>query len=129
MVLKNKFVLYHLPLVLYAGVVITLSSIPQINPPQIRFLAADKVAHFIEYGIFSVLAFRSFSRLGNRVTPNKAVVISALFLCLFAAFDEYYQKFIPGRMSDMQDLLTDLAGAFLVLFLLWLRARKRQISR
>ncbi len=125
---KSKFLLYHLPLILYAGAVIALSSVPHLNPPPIKLLAADKVAHFVEYGIFSFLAFRSFSNLGGRVTLNYAVLLSAMFLCLFAVFDEYYQRFVPGRQSDVYDFVTDSVGALLVLFLLWLRMKRKAAS-
>ena len=37
----RDFLLIHLPVILYAGVIITLSSIPNLNPPPIKILAAD----------------------------------------------------------------------------------------
>ena len=92
----------------------------------IRFLLADKLAHLVEYGIFAFLTFRSLTNLGRRVAINRAVLLSALFVCLFAAFDEYYQRFISGRRSDVYDLAADVLGAMLVLLLMWLKHRKQQ---
>ena len=125
----RRFLIFHMPVILYAGAVIALSSIPNLNPPEIKVLAADKVLHFIEYGIFALLAFRSFSNFGNNAPINRALFLSAAFLCLFAVFDEYYQRFIPGRHFDIYDIITDVGGAMLVLLLLWLRLkRKRKAS-
>ena len=115
-----------MPVILYAGAVIALSSIPNLNPPPIKVLAADKVMHFIEYGIFALLAFRSFSNIGDDARINWALFLSSLFLCLFAVFDEYYQRFIPGRQFDIYDIITDVGGAMLVLLLLWLRLKRKR---
>lgn len=121
----HRFVIYHLPVILYAGAVITLSSIPYLSRPPIRILAADKIAHFIEYGIFAWLVFRSFLNIGPDHRANRAFVFSFLFILVFALFDEYYQRFIPGRHFDLYDLLTDAGGALLVLILVWLREKRR----
>ena len=107
----------------YAGLVILFSSVPNLTSPKIRFLALDKVAHFVEYAVFALLAFRSFSK-SSWVPPRLTYPLCLLFLLVFAAFDEYYQKFIPGRHSDLFDLLTDLGGASLVLILLAISRRK-----
>lgn len=122
----RRFVLFHLPVILYSMAVITLSSIPHLKPPPIRLLATDKVLHFIEYGIFALLAFRSFTRIGSVSQVNRALLGSAVFICIFAVLDEYYQRFVPGRHFDVYDILTDVGGAILVLLFLWLRSRRKQ---
>ena len=121
----RDFLLIHLPVILYAGVIITLSSIPNLNPPPIKILAADKLAHFVEYGIFAFLAFRSFSRIGRLSSPRRAFFFAAMFVCIFAVFDEYYQRFVPGRHFDIYDILTDLGGALAVLALLLIRTSRK----
>jgi len=108
--------------------VIALSSIPHLKPPPIRLLATDKLIHFIEYGVFAWLAFRSFSNVRTLSGVNRATLVSALFICVFAVFDEYYQRFIPGRFFDVYDILTDVCGALLVLLLLWVRLRRKRNS-
>jgi VanZ family protein len=120
----KTFLYYHLPVILYAGAVIALSSIPNPKPLPLRVLAIDKLAHLAEYGIFSLLAFRSFSHLSIRINNNRAFLLSASFICVFALFDEYYQRFISGRRSDVYDFVADVIGAFAVLLLLWLRQRR-----
>ncbi len=127
--LGRRFVYYHLPVILFAGLIFAVSSIPNLQAPRIRLLTLDKVAHFIEYAVFSYLTFRSFSNLGKSVSLIRAMLLSAMFLCVFAALDEYHQSFVRGRHSDVSDLLTDVAGAFLVLLYLGLRKHRRSKAK
>ena len=63
--MNNKIrtlLVYHLPVLLYAGGIIAVSSIRNLPSPQIEGLAMDKVAHFVEYALFAFLAFRVSSR-------------------------------------------------------------------
>ncbi len=124
----RRFMMYHLPAILYAGMVIGLSSIPHLKGPSIDILAADKIAHFVEYGLFAILIYRSFSNFTSACSPGRAFLLSALFVILFAALDENYQRFVPGRQFDVYDLLTDTLGAILVLLLLWIRKRKARTA-
>lgn len=121
----RKFIIYHLPAIAYAVGIIALSSIPRLKTPELEFIAVDKVAHFIEYAVFSFLTFRSLSHLDRLVNTNYAFWIAALFLAAFAWLDETYQRLIPGRHAHLADFLTDVLGALLVLLLLWFRSRKR----
>jgi VanZ family protein len=114
--------------VLYAGAVIALSSIPYLNQPPIRILAADKIAHFIEYGIFAWLVFRSFSNISTDFPLGRAFVYSTAFIFIFALFDEFYQRFVPGRQFDIYDLVTDAGGALLVLLLVWTKKKRERPS-
>ncbi len=118
------FLVYHLPAVAYATAIIFMSSIPNLNAPELRFLLFDKLAHFAEYAIFAFLTFRSFSHLSHRMTRNRAFKLSALFLFVFAVLDEVHQYFVPGRHSDIYDLMGDVLGALVVLGYLWMRPSK-----
>lgn len=121
----RTFLRYHLPMLLYASAIITVSSIPDLKGPQLRAIPFDKLAHFLEYAIFALLAFRSFGQLVPGIHPNLALTISLLFVAGFAGLDEYYQGYVPGRYTDVKDFATDLTGAVLVGLLMWLRARKK----
>jgi VanZ family protein len=121
---KNMLI-YHVPVILYACIVIAVSSIPNLKTPSVRFFAVDKLAHFVEYAIFGFLTFRSFSHLKGGIRVNLALLLSILFLSAFAVIDEYHQQFIPGRQADIADVATDLLGAVLVIVFLWLRHRRK----
>jgi len=115
------FLVYHLPAVAYATAIILMSSIPNLKAPEFRFLLFDKLAHFVEYAVFAFLTFRSFSHINHRITRSRAFLLSALFLSLFALLDELHQYFVPGRYSDVYDLIGDILGALVVLAYLWMR--------
>lgn len=118
------FLRYHLPVILYAAAVLSVSSIANLSTPQVRLIALDKLAHFLEYAVFAYIAFRSFSHLGRRISLNTSYLLTMLFVSLFAVGDEYYQSFVPGRVMDGYDLLMDIVGALLVATFFWLRRRR-----
>jgi len=93
-----------------------------------RMLAADKVAHFIEYSVFAFLTYRSMSQLTARGGVRFPLLISLLVLAIFAVLDETLQSFIPGRKPDLFDYLSDLSGGVLVLGWLWYRAAQKRRS-
>jgi len=120
------FFVYHFPVIAYATIIILLSSIPNLNVPQFKFLFFDKLIHFLEYAVFALLTFRSFSHISPNITIRRAFILSILFLSLFATLDELYQRFIPGRHSNIYDLIGDILGALLVLAYLWVRLRLKK---
>ena len=122
----KRFVSHHIPALLYAALIITLSSIPRADLPEIALLRADKLLHFAEYAVFAVLIYRSMSDLFGVHRLALVFWVSSGITILFAAIDEFYQKYVPGRHSDAADLILDIAGAVLILFLLWYRQKKRK---
>lgn len=115
---------YHLPALGYASLIIGLSSIPNLSPVEIKTVAFDKVAHFMEYAIFAFLVFRSISQIRRPISTRAIVISSAVFLTCFATLDELYQFTVPGRHMDPLDLAADIIGALLVLSLLGYRRKK-----
>ncbi len=114
---------YHLPVILYALTIITISSWSHLKTPQIRFLAFDKIAHFFEYAIFAFLAVRSFSHISQKITKNSAFLLTGLFIVIFALFDEYFVQSLSRRTSSVYDVLADVVGAFLLLGVLWYKEK------
>ncbi len=88
-------------------------------------LQFDKIVHFLEYALLAFLAYRSCTHLGAKITRHNPLLLSGYFVGGFAILDEIYQLTVPGRDSGMGDLLMDLAGAALVLILLWYREKAR----
>jgi VanZ family protein len=125
----KRFLIYHLPFIIYGCLIILISSIPNLRQPQIKFLAVDKIAHFIEYAILAFLIFRSFTHISAKLTVNHALTFSLLFLGVFAMLDEFYQRYIPGRHFDIYDLVIDILGGSLVLLFLRLRLRNIKDTR
>lgn len=66
----------------------------------------DKLAHFAFYGTITFLLAIGLGR--SRLFP------ALLLTCLVGIADETYQAILPGRQSDVMDLLTDVAAAVIV---------------
>ncbi len=105
--------------ILYALLIIGLSSIPGRSFPDIKWLSQDKLIHIGEYLIFGILVSRA---MVLRVTARGRVFLFTLLLAgTFGALDEAYQTLIPGRDNSYADLIADLLGVVSgsLLFLLW----------
>jgi VanZ family protein len=123
----RAFLIYHLPVLAFGALILAVSSIPNLHTPELRFLAADKLAHFLEYALFALLVYRSMRHLAANRHSSVSLVLPIVFLAIFAAGDEYVQKFAPGRYSDPMDFLADMIGGTLVVLVLWVR-RRRQVT-
>jgi len=83
----------------------------------------DKVVHTIEFVVFALLNLRalrgSFSKAALPVIGFWAVFITTAY----GALDEFHQSFVPGRDSDIFDLLADAGGACLAwaVWYVWVR--------
>lgn len=112
-----------LPPLLWAGVILFVTSIPTgVFPRQVT--AYDKYVHLALYGLFAVLLTRDISQVTGRW---RASVLAVMIAIAFGAADEWHQRFIPGRSSDIGDWRMDSVGAAggAVLFALYSRFRPR----
>lgn len=95
-----------LPPLLWAGVILFGTSLPQDAIP-VSTSNIDKVLHFSIYTVFAFLVTRQIS---EDVSRWRAVAIALLVIALFGAADEWHQRFIPGRSTELADWLADMAG-------------------
>ena len=122
----RRFLVYHLPAIGYAGLIIGLSSLSNVRLPKVQLVELDKVIHFVEYALFTWLVYRSTTHFHREVGIEEASFLALGMVTLFAFADEFYQSFIPGRQSDPTDFLTDVAAAMVVVALLRLLRRRPQ---
>ena len=109
------FIWYWVPVVLYAGLIVTLSSMstPQTHFPSWFDGISDKVWHALEYAVLAILCYRAFLYgAGSRVAAY-AVPLAMVAAILFGATDEIHQYFVPLREADGLDVLADATGAIL----------------
>lgn len=60
---------------------------------------------------------------------NKYSGLAALFFTVFYGLvDEFHQKFIPGRTSDINDVIADTVGGLLYLLVFWFLSRKKVVA-
>ena len=90
-----------LPVVAWAALIFTLSSIPDLGTGLGTWdLVLRKLAHATEYAILGALLLRA---LGRPVPATLAAVA-------YAASDELHQHFVSGRHAAPLDLAIDAVG-------------------
>ena len=88
----------------YASLVFVMSSMTMSGgQPLLRFPGGDKVLHFLEFGLFYLLAWKAFSR--------HRFVAAFLLTAFYAGSDEFHQIFVFTREASILDWLADIAGA------------------
>jgi len=90
-----------LPVVAWAGLIFTLSSIPDLGTGLGDWdLLLRKLAHAAEFAVLGVLVLRAVER------PALAFLLASAY----AVSDEIHQIFVPGRLGSPLDVLIDVAG-------------------
>ena len=99
------------PPVLYALAIFFSSSLTA--PPGPPSHLTDKHVHLLVYAGFALVLVRALS--GGRwsgVTATTTLQAAAIAIG-YAVSDEWHQAFVPGRYSDLADVVADAAGAAL----------------
>jgi len=81
-------------------------------------LILRKVAHLIEYSVFTLLLYRSISREQPLRWRPQLACASVGIASLYALSDEFHQLFVPGRRAAVLDWGIDLSGAVLAMLVL-----------
>lgn len=101
-----------LPVVAYAAVIFTLSSMPVLGPP-LKASHIDKLAHFLEYGGLGILLARALLRTSPGRSHWFYLVLVVLIGAAVGAVDEVYQG-TRGREQSLADWTADLIGLLVV---------------
>jgi VanZ family protein len=102
-----------LPVVAWAAVIFTLSSIPHLSTGLGTWdYILRKCAHVTEYAILGALLYRAV----GREAPAFLAAVA------YAATDEFHQHFVRGRHASPVDVAIDAVGVAFGL-LAWTRAR------
>ncbi len=97
------------PVVLWAGLIFGLSSVPDLGTGLGTWdLALRKLAHFCEYAVLGALLLRAVGREALAAAAGVA----------YAATDELHQRFVPGRQAALRDVAIDAAGVLAGVLLL-----------
>jgi VanZ family protein len=105
---------YWVPVAFYAGAIFYFSaqSHPDEQLPSFLFIQiSDKVLHAVEYGILSLLCYRTFRWAAGPAVARQAVVLAIVTSSLYGITDEVHQAFVPFRESSWLDWLADTIGA------------------
>ena len=88
-----------------------------------------KCAHLTEYAILAILFWRALRKPVKkdlRPWSWKEAKMAVLFVALYAASDEFHQRFVPSRQASVIDVLIDTIGGSLGLLLIWMIGRWRE---
>ena len=118
--MTNSRALTHwLPVVLWAALIFTLSSIPHLATDLGTWdLILRKCAHATEYAVLALLLYRAIGR----------ELPAFLIGFAYAITDEIHQAFVRGRHASPFDVSMDAAGLALGLLLLHVNRTRRIAS-
>jgi VanZ family protein len=149
----RTFFKYWLPLLVWTAVIFTASSdtesfehssrilapllhwlFPQISDDTVYLivLIARKCAHLIEYAVLAILLWHALRKSMKNVSYpwnwHEARLV-LLLVTLYAASDEFHQRFVPTRTAHVTDVFIDAAGGATGLLAIWLVGRWRRHRR
>src|SRR5690242_4331335 len=81
--------------------------IPSISPDQLESVhfSIRKLGHLSEYFILALLLSRALAREFQNLSILRRLAIALIFVCLYAASDEWHQSFIPERTATGADVM------------------------
>ena len=88
-----------------------------------------KSAHFIEYAILALLAFRAALLSAERHRIGTAFWVALFFVATLAAADEFRQSLSTARTGSPYDVLIDVAGGLIGLLGVLVITRRMRESR
>ncbi|MCF7826434.1 MAG: VanZ family protein [Candidatus Marinimicrobia bacterium] len=104
---------YFAPAVLYAILILLLSSMDQNTAHRYAADIEDYILHFVEYNLFGVTLTWAFFREKPMTELRYSYRLAVGVGTLAAMADEFYQSFIPSRYSTIEDVVADVFGLIL----------------
>jgi len=89
-----------------------IANILNTNNVDLLSLIIRKTAHFTEYFILGILVHNMIHNY------NKKTYLSIIICIIYAICDEIHQLFVPGRSGQMLDVLIDVLGSLLGIYIL-----------
>ena len=109
----NNFLLYWLPVIVWAILIFALSSFPAFPEAMQPLLSFDKLAHALEYAVFSFLLARAFGNSKKNNFKKYFRVLAVICAVVYGMSDELHQYFVPMRSACIIDLIYDSIGAII----------------
>jgi VanZ family protein len=106
----RHFLFYGGPVLAYAALIFSLSSLSSFPDEVPSFFGFDKIAHFTEYSFLGCLLYRWCSATNRYRNGRGALLMTILIGIGYALSDEWHQSFVPGRDASPWDALFDTMG-------------------
>jgi VanZ family protein len=91
----------------WAALIFALSAQPSLPGPT--YPGLDKLVHVVEFLALAVFLAAALRATG--AAPGRSAVFAVIFAVLYGATDEFHQRYVPGRETDLYDLAADFLGA------------------
>ena len=107
--LLEKHRIISLILTILAAIEIFFFSTIISAPGKKGFIPFSVIYHFVIFFLFSFFLFITIK--GNEKIKIRHILIVFIISLIYAISDEIHQSFIPGRDTNIRDILTDLSGS------------------
>ena len=77
----------------------------------------DKVLHFVAYALLGALFLRAFKTTRIKNNVKLMLILSVLLSSLYGMSDEIHQYFVPYRDADLMDVLADMLGGLMGVYI------------
>lgn len=115
--MKRERWLRSIPAFAYAALIFAISSLSQPEFPTDLFPLRDKGVHVTEY---AALGFFCAFALFSRQSRTRALVVTAWTIStLYGVSDELHQYIVPGRSSELGDVVADAVGSAIGVAIHW----------
>ncbi len=111
----------------YMCVLFILSSIPggRENGPLVSAKLANML-HIPAYGLLALLWI--FTLRDHGVTEQRSMYVAFLVASAYGALTELNQVWIPGRFPSASDVMFDVVGSLLFIWLYWWATRELRVE-
>lgn len=119
-----RYLKHWLGVILWAGLIFFLSSIPYLESGLAGDFILRKMAHIFEYFVLTWLLYSALSNhylQANKKHPShwQALLFVLLLAVLYATSDELHQTFVPGRSGNLRDVAIDSVGIVFAVIILY----------
>lgn len=125
----KQFLWFQGPALAWATAIFIQSSMSYINTPDLGFDWQDKLLHAIEYAILGFLLRRALAFQDNRFLREHVNWATILIGSSYAISDEIHQFYVPGRSSDLSDVIADVVGITVVIMIYVIGRQLKQWRR
>ena len=106
------------PLAIMALLWWSSSRSPTSREPNVARALAYNAMHVVAYGALAAACLLARSRRGATAWRRGHGVFAVAVAVGYGVVDELHQSFVPGRTCSVADVMTDTAGAILVVLVL-----------
>lgn len=115
---------------LWTGLVLFLCLVQSNKIPVVNIENLDKIVHAFFHFVFTSLWILFFKTQIKDPDSYKPYIISFLFSVLFGITIEIMQgQYTTTRKEDALDVVANIIGAFLAVFLIFLYFRNRRLNK